>query len=72
MKSDFTNRYPDFATIERHIHRARAERAVALSSMIAEMIFGGARALRGLFTGPDAPVKRNPRGKLVARISAAR
>ena len=72
MKSDFKKRYPDFASIEQHIRRAHAERAVHIGSMIADAIVGGARALRGLFAGPDAPVKRSPRGKLVARTSAAR
>jgi len=72
MKSNFKKQYPDFAAIEHHIRRAHAERAVALGTSIAEAIVSGARALRGLFAGSDSPVQRGPRGKLVARTSAAR
>ena len=73
MKSNFKKQYPEFASIERHIRRAHAERSVMIGTWIAEAIVGAARSLKGLFTGPDArlPVKRSPRAKLV-RASAAR
>jgi hypothetical protein len=35
---DFKDRYPDFASIEHHIRRARAERSVAIAHAIAGMI----------------------------------
>ena len=40
--------------------------------LAAAAIVGSGRALRGLFAGPDAPVKRGPRGKLVVRASVTR
>jgi hypothetical protein len=35
---DFKDRYPDFASIEPHIRRARAERSVAVAHAIAGLI----------------------------------
>ena len=72
MKSNFKRQHPDFASIENHIRRAHAERAVVIGTWIAEAIVGVARSLKGLFAGPDAraPAKRRPRAKLVVRTSA--
>jgi len=42
----FRNDYPDFASIEHHIHRAHAERAVAIASLIADAL----ERFAGLFT----------------------
>jgi hypothetical protein len=70
--SNFKKKYPEFAPIEHHIRRAHAERAAMIGTVIAAAIVDGTRALRDLFAGPDAPVKRSPRGKLVVRASATR
>ena len=72
MESNFNKRYPEFASIEHHIRRAHAERAVMIGSWIAEALVGGAKALKGLFAGPDATAGRSPRGRLVVRASAPR
>ena len=45
---DFKDRYPDFASIEHHIRRARAERSVALANAIAGVIDTIARGFRKL------------------------
>ena len=44
----FSENYPDFATIEKHIHRARIERAVAVSEMIVDAIQATRRGFRAL------------------------
>jgi hypothetical protein len=43
---DFKNAYPDFAAIEMHIRRARAERSVAIAQFLADAIMGTARGLK--------------------------
>ena len=45
---DFKDTYPDFAAIESHIRRARAERAVALAQVFAGAIIAAGRGLRSL------------------------
>jgi hypothetical protein len=34
----FRTQYPDFATVEEHIRRARVERSVAIASMLSTLI----------------------------------
>jgi hypothetical protein len=46
--------YPDFATIESHIQRARLERAVALSQMLAAGVDAAMRGLRAVKTSLEA------------------
>jgi hypothetical protein len=43
---DFKSSYPDFAAIEAHIRRARAERSVAVAQFLADVIVGTARGLK--------------------------
>jgi len=43
---DFKNAYPDFATIEGHIRRARLERSVAIAQFLADAIVGTGRGLK--------------------------
>ena len=45
---DFKTRYPDFAAVESHIQRARAERAVALAHIIAGFVASLGSGLRKL------------------------
>lgn len=45
---DFKDQYPDFATIERHIKRARLERSVAVAQMFTTAFFAIGRGLRSL------------------------
>jgi hypothetical protein len=40
--------YPDFASIEKHIARARAERSVAVSHMVVELLESIGRGLKSL------------------------
>ena len=42
----FKTDYPDFATIEAHIRRARVERSVAIAQFLAEAIMGAGRGLK--------------------------
>jgi hypothetical protein len=70
--SNFKKKYPEFAAIEHHIRRAHAERAAMIGTWLAQAIVDGARGLRGLFAGPDAPVRRGPGRKLVVRASVTR
>jgi len=47
---DFKNEYPEYAAIQEHIRRARAERSVAIAHMLAtgiERLVRGARRLAG-------------------------
>lgn len=47
----FNEKYPDFASIEQHIHRARVERAVYLADAIVGVVtttIGGLRRLAEL------------------------
>ena len=46
--------HPDFATIERHIQRARLERAVVLSQMLAAGVAATMRGLRALKAALEA------------------
>lgn len=70
MNNGFSKRHPDFAAIERHIHRAHAERSVAIGTWIADALAGAATATRRLFSTP-APKARH-RGRLVAKASVPR
>ena len=47
---DFKDQYPDYAAIEQHIVRARAQRSVAIAQMIADAIEATVRGIRRLFT----------------------
>ena len=70
MKSNFSKQYPQFASIEKHIRRAHAERSAAVGTWFAEIIVGGVRAIQGLLSRPaHAPARRQ---RLVARTSAQR
>lgn len=46
----FKDQYPDFATIEEHIRRARAERAVWIASWLSGVILAAGRGLKRLAT----------------------
>jgi len=41
----FKTDYPDFATIEGHIRRARLERSVAIAALLTNLIVGTARGI---------------------------
>jgi hypothetical protein len=43
---DFKSRYPDFASVEGHIRRARAERSVRLAHLIADFVVSVGTGLR--------------------------
>jgi hypothetical protein len=43
--SDFSNRYPEYASVEEHIRRAHLERSVAIAHMIA---VAADKAIRGV------------------------
>ena len=45
---DFKTKYPDFAAVESHIQRARAERSVALAHVIAGVFASLGSGLRKL------------------------
>jgi hypothetical protein len=45
---DFKTEYPDYATIETHIRRARLERSVALAQFLADAIVGTAKGLKNI------------------------
>ena len=47
---DFRTEYPDYAAIEKHIVRARAQRSLAIAQMIADAIEATVRGIRRLFT----------------------
>jgi hypothetical protein len=55
---DFKDRYPEFASIEDHIRRAKAERSVAVAHAIAGLIVNIGRGFRKLgdvmWSGPGA------------------
>ena len=44
----FKTDYPDFAAIEGHIRRARAERSVAIATMLSDLIFAIGRGCNKL------------------------
>jgi len=46
--SSFKTQYPDFATIEGHIRRARLERSVAIATLLSNLILGIGRGLNKL------------------------
>lgn len=66
MKSRFSKQHPQFASIEQHIRRARAERSAVIGTWIADMLVEGARAVRGLWSRPAAPARRQ---RLVVKTS---
>jgi phosphate/sulfate permease len=45
---DFKQNYPDFAAIEKHIHKARVERSVAVAEWLAAAIVSFSRGLKNL------------------------
>jgi hypothetical protein len=53
----FINEYPQYASIEEHIRRARAERSVAIAEMIANAVEATIRALKELRAGLAHGVK---------------
>jgi len=44
----FRSEYPEYATIEEHIRRARAERAVAVAHFFANIVVAAGRGLKRL------------------------
>ncbi|HUQ29593.1 MAG TPA: hypothetical protein VM051_13445 [Usitatibacter sp.] len=46
--SSFSNRYPEFSSIEKHIRRAHAERSVAVAHALAAAIEATVRGLKRL------------------------
>jgi hypothetical protein len=67
--SSFGKRYPDFATVEQHIRRAQAQRAVFIATLIADGIAAVVQALRRLVgTAPAAAQRAKP---LVVKARAA-
>ena len=54
---DFSTEYPEYRSIEEHIRRARAERAVAVAHMIANAIDATVRGFRQLRAGIAHGVK---------------
>lgn len=70
MKSEFSKKHPDYASIEQHIRRAHAERSVAVATWFADMIVGGVKTIQGLLSRPgQGPAHRQ---RLVARASVPR
>ncbi len=63
----FRTEYPDYAAIEQHIRRARAERAVVIAHLFADAIMFVTNGLRAL-VGVRAP-QRNPKGALLVKAS---
>ena len=55
------DKYPEFAPIEQHIRRARAERTVYLATLIADAVVGIVGGMRRLLPAA-APAPRAPRG----------
>lgn len=59
---DFKTKYPDFAAVEKHIHRAHAERSVYLAHVIVGLIEAAGRGFRkvadAMGTGLDAERER--------------
>jgi hypothetical protein len=55
---DFKTKYPDFAAVEEHVRRARAERSVAIAHMLIDVWESTHRGLlrlaRALSSGFDA------------------
>ena len=45
----FRTNYPEYAAIEEHIRRARAERSVAIAHMLANAIDATVRGVRSIF-----------------------
>jgi hypothetical protein len=45
---DFKTRYPDFAAVERHIHRAHAQRSVYVAHAIVGLLMATGRGLKSL------------------------
>ena len=69
MKSNFSKRYPEFASIENHIRRAQAERAVTIANWIADAVVASVNATRGLFLrGPAKPAP----ARLIVKASLPR
>lgn len=48
LNVDFKKNYPDYAAIEQHIRRARAERSVAIAHMLAGFIVETWKGLKHL------------------------
>lgn len=59
----FKTEYPDYATIEAHIHRARAERAVAVAALVSDAILAARNGLQrfAAFAGAQLAAERDRR-----------
>ncbi len=60
---NFKDQYPDFASIEHHIRRAHAERAVAIAAMLSSLIAKVGKGLKRLVdaTGSGLAAERDRR-----------
>jgi len=60
---NFKDKYPDFAAIEAHIRRARAERAVAIATMLTGAIMAIVNGMKrlGSATGKGLAAERDRR-----------
>jgi hypothetical protein len=65
--SSFRKRHPDFASIENHIRRAQAERAVAIASTIANAIVAAMKGIGQVFAGK--PAARTARGGILVKTT---
>ena len=54
----FKRKYPDYAAIEAHIHRARVERAVVISQGILRFVEAAVRGGKMVFQAVAAGIKR--------------
>ena len=68
----FKSRYPDFAAIEHHIRRARAERAVAIGAACADAIMAAGRGVKRLAAAAAPALKRGSKGALLVKASIPR
>lgn len=70
MRSDFSQRYPEFAAVEENIRRAQAERAVVIGTWFADAIVGAYQGIRGLLSRSAATPLPNTR--MVVKASLPR
>jgi hypothetical protein len=68
--SSFKKRYPDFASIEKHVRRAHAERAVAIASAIANGIMVTVHGIGQMF--PSKAAARTARGGVLVKATVRR
>ena len=70
--SNFSKRYPEYASIEKHIRRANAERSVAIAHMLANAVAASIRGVKRLADSMGSTLQAEHEKRLIEADSFLR